>query len=87
MPGAVSLFPAERRWSLRSRCDLAPHLVESKVFLGDDGKKFRRRDQLLGAVQGVLEHRPFADEVDVLLRQMIGASAVNPVSQSRAIPA
>jgi hypothetical protein len=72
---------------LRSRSNLAANLVELKVFLRDDDEEFPRRDQLLGAVQGVLQHRPFTDEVQVLFGQIVGTSAVNQVSQSRAIPA
>ena len=67
--------------------NLAANLVELKVFLGDDGEKFLRRNQLLGAVQGVLQHRPFTDEVQVLFGQIVGALAIDQVSQSRAISA
>ena len=73
--------------SLRSGSNLAAHFVKSKMFLCDDDEVFLRRDQLLGAVQRVLQHRPFANEVEVLLGQIVGASVVNQISQSGAVPA
>jgi hypothetical protein len=72
----------------RPRCspgELAPHFAEFEMLFGDDYSEPLRGYHLFHPMTGMLKHRSAADEIDVLFRQVIAASLMDNVPQSRAV--